>query len=222
MTFALDFSVLRPYAGDLLAGVLTTAWMSALTVVLSMALALPGVAARVAPSRWLRLVTRGYVDLMRNVPILVLLYALFFGLGASGWQISSFMAAVAALTLNATAYVIEIYRGGIEGIPRGQREAAAALGLGPVATWRLVILPQALRIAYPALGNQVVGIVLGSSLAMVISAHDLTFAAFSIGAETFRYFETFIVAAIAYVIVVQLINLAWRLLGRALIPTYRT
>lgn len=222
MNYQINFSALSPYAGDFAHGLLTTAVLSALTVALSFLLAIPGVAARVAPSPWVRGIARVYVDLVRNMPILVLLYVLYFGLAQSGLRLSSFEAGLAGLVINSTAYVIEIYRGGIEGIKSGQREAAAALGLGPIDTWRHIILPQAVRIAFPALGNQVVGIVLGSSLVMVVAATDLTYVAFSVGADTFRYFETFIVAGLAYLVVVQAITLVWRLLGRIFIPVYRT
>ena len=217
---SLDFSVLRPFIGDLVDGIQTTAWISGLAVLLSFALAVPGVVARVSPLPAVRMAARVYVEVMRNIPVLVLLYICYFGLSSSGWRVPSFLAGLAALVANATAYVIEIYRGGFEGVSPGQREAAAALDMGTVTTWRYVILPQALRIAFPAMGNQVVGIVLGSSLVMVISVPDLTYQAFSIGADTYHYFEIFIVAAVAYVVVVQAINVIWRLLGRILLPTY--
>lgn len=222
MNYQINFSALSPYASQFAQGLLTTTILSVVTVVLSFLLAIPGVAARVAPVAWVRGIARVYIDLVRNIPMLVLLYMLYFGLAQSGLRLSSFEAGLAGLVINSTAYVIEIYRGGIEGIKPGQREAAAALGLGPIATWRHIILPQAVRIAFPALGNQVVGIVLGSSLVMVVAASDLTYVAFNVGADTFRYFETFIIAGLAYLVVVQTITLAWRLLGHVLLPVYRT
>jgi polar amino acid transport system permease protein len=197
-----------------------TASLSVLAVVLSFAIAVPGVAARVAPSPWLRAVSRGYVEVVRNTPLIVLLYLVYFGLASSGIRITSYLAGLVALTLHSAAYTIEIYRGGIAGIDPGQRAAGAALGLGRIAMWRHVVLPQALRFAFPALGNQVIGVVLGSSLVMVVAAPDLTSTALLVGSATFRYFEVFIVAAVIYMIVVQCTSAGWILVGRIFLPAH--
>lgn len=220
MDYTINFSALLPYAGEFLRGAAFTAMLSGATVILSFAAAVPGVMARVAQSRAIRSVAKAYVDLVRNTPLLVLLYVLYFGVSSSGWRISAAQSGLIALVVNSTAYVIEIYRAGIAGLPQGQYEAAHALGLGTLKVWRLIIFPQALRIAFPALGNQVVAVVLGSSLVMVISVPDLTFAAFDAGAQTFRYFETFIVAGAVYMVLVQIINGGWRLTGRLVLPRY--
>lgn len=213
-----DVSPLLPYADQFAAGMVTTVLLSAITVAVSFALSIVGVAARIAPVRVIRGCAAAYVHLFRNTPLLVLLYGVFYGLGASGFRIEAMVAAAVALIVNSTAYTIEIYRGGIAGIPAVQREAGAALGFSPLQVSRFIILPQAFRIAFYPLGNQVVSIVLGSALVMVIGTPDLTYVSFNVGASTYQYLQTFVLAAMVYFVTVQLINGVWRAAGRALMP----
>ncbi len=106
-------------------------------------------------------------------------------------------------------------------ISAGQREAANALGFNAVQRWRYVILPQALRTAFHPLGNQVIQVVLGSSVALAIAAPELTSATYSVGALTYRYFESFCVAAVIYFVLVQVISTGWRAFGSVALPTYQ-
>lgn len=167
---------------------------------------------RTGHSRPLRALTTAYVELVRNVPLLVVLYLLFYALPA-GFRLNAFQAGVLALAVNSTAFCIEIFRGGLSAIPPGQYEAAASLGLHRVHTLRLIIFPQLLRIVFPALGNQVISVVLGSSVASVIGVAELTYETLSIGSLTFRYFELFVIAAVFYIVAAQIIALAWRGVG---------
>jgi polar amino acid transport system permease protein len=216
-----DLTALGPYLGGLGYGLWITVELSLLTVVISFIAAAPLVAVRTSSVRWARFLVWAYVELNRNTPTLVLLYLLYFGLAATGLNLNPFLASLIALVLHSTAFVIEIYRGGIEGIAPGQLEAADALGLSPFIKWTRIILPQAIRISFPALGNQVVGVVLSTSLVSAISVPDITQVAYSVGSITFRYFESFTVAIIAYFCIVQLINGLWRLLGRLMFPTVK-
>jgi polar amino acid transport system permease protein len=156
-----------------------------------------------------------YVELVRNVPLLVVLYLLFYGLPAS-LRLSALQAGVLALAVNSTAFSVEIFRGGLSAIPHGQYEAAASIGLHRALAFRLIIMPQLLRVVFPSLGNQVISVVLGSSVASVIGVPELTYETLSIGSITFRYFELFVLAAIAYIVAAQAISLAWRIVGLAL------
>ncbi len=189
-----------------------------LSVASSFALAIPLVFMRVSASRAISGFAKAYVHLFRNTPLLVLLYIIYFGLGSAGLIVSSYISGWVALTLNSAAYTTEIYRGGINGVHPGQREASAALGFSTLQTWRYVVLPQALRIAFYPLGNQIVATVLGSALVMVVAAPDITFASFTVGSITFRYFEAFIAAGLVYLVLVQVINYGWRSLGRVALP----
>ena len=182
----LQFGILRPYIGDFLVGAAYTLLLSFVGVVGSFVLAVPGVAARLSRFRSLNWLATAYVHLFRNTPLLVVLYVIYFGLGSIGLRLGSVEAACLGLTLNSAAYTIEIYRGGIAGISSGQLEAANALGLKAVQRWRYVVLPQALRIAFYPLGNQVIQVVLGSSLAVAIAGPELTSATYDVGALTYR------------------------------------
>ena len=178
------------------------------------AVLLPARMSRIAILRWL---TWLYVEVLRNIPILLVLYVVFFALPQIGIQTNSWVAAIVALSLNSTAYLIEIYRGGLNAISHGRYEAAAALNLSSFTLWTRVLLPEALRTAYPAIGNQLVACVLGSSLAVLIGARELTGLAYSVGSSTFRYFEAFITVAAVYIVIVQVITFCWSKLGARVI-----
>jgi His/Glu/Gln/Arg/opine family amino acid ABC transporter permease subunit len=201
-------------------GVGVTILFSTLAISLSFALGIPWVALRMSPNPLASRVARGYVEFVRNVPLLVWLYCAYFGLGSVGIHLSGFAAALLAFTVYGVAYATEIYRAGILSVPRGQWEAADALGLSTPAIWRRVVLPQALRAAFHPLGNLVIASVLGSSLVVVLSVPDLTTAADDAGVGTFRYFESFVLAAACYLVAAQLIQAVWRMVGARAFPAY--
>jgi polar amino acid transport system permease protein len=171
---------------------------------------------RVADNRLARAIATAYVETVRNIPLLVVLYILFLVLPLYGIRINSLTAGVLGLAINSTAYTIEIVRSGFAAIPPGQYEAARSIGLHRLQVLGLVIVPQVFRIVLPTLGNQIVSVVLGSAQASIIGVGELTYQTQSIGSSTFRYFELFTIAALFYIVCVQLISLLWRLLtGRA-------
>ena len=153
------------------------------------------------------------MEVLRNVPLLVVVYLFFYGLPTVGLQLDSFTSGLAALAVNSTAYVIEIFRGGLAAIPKGQYEAANSLGMRPLQVLAHVVTPQLVRISFPALGNQVVGIILGSSLVSVVGIAELTSVSYRVGAITFRFFEVFVVAGVLYFTAVQMINRVWVFAG---------
>jgi polar amino acid transport system permease protein len=183
---------------ELVNGTLLTLRLSALSMVLSLIVAVIGAFARTSGPSWLRALVAGYVELIRNTPFLVQIFMIFFGLPTLGVRLDANTGALIALVLNGSAYTIEIVRAGIESIDLGQAEAASALGLGRFRTFRLVILPQALRVAVPPLGSQFILLMLNSSVCSVISADELTAATQDIQSRTFRPFEAFIVATVIY------------------------
>lgn len=217
MTF--DFSSLLPYGQDFLSALGLTMALSLSAFVISGVLAAVLLPARMSSNSILRWGTWLYVDVLRNVPVLLVLYVVFFALPQVGVKTDSWVAAVVALSFNSTAYLVEIYRGGLNSIPRGRYEAAEALNLTATTRWLRILLPEALRTAYPAIGNQLVACVLGSSLAMLIGAPELTGLAYTAGSTTFRYFESFITVAIAYVVIVQVVGFVWRGLGKRMIKS---
>ena len=150
-------------------------------------------ASRTRPLRWLG---NAYVECMRNTPTLLYLYLVYFGLTQFQVILSPFMT--------------EIIRGAFHAVSEEQRQAARALGLRPWKSLIHVEIPQMLRVAFPALGNQVVSLVLGTSLASVIAVPELTYQAQIIGENTYKYFSVFAVLAVFYVLIVQAINALWR------------
>jgi polar amino acid transport system permease protein len=185
---------------ELLDGLLVTLRLSALSMVLSLLLAILGALARTGGPKPLRLLVAAYVELVRNTPFLVQVLFIFFGLPALGVRLEADTCALIALTLNGSAYAIEIVRAGIESVGHGQVEAARALGLHTLQAFRLVVLPQALRVVVPPLGSQFILLMLNSSVVSVISANELTGAAQDIQGRTFRSFEAYIVAAAIYLV----------------------
>ena len=209
-----NFGALSPYIPQLLAGLWLTILISGAAVAISLPLGLGGALLRTSRYRVLRTITAAYVQVVRNVPLVLILFLVFFELANAGFPLPPAMAAVAALSINGSAYATEIFRGGLAGIPPGQYEAAYSLGFRPVQVFRYVVLPQLMLISFPALGNQVVGTVLASSVVFFVGVEELSSATNQIGSKTFRYFEVFMIAGLMYVIAAQAINFTWVRVGR--------
>jgi His/Glu/Gln/Arg/opine family amino acid ABC transporter permease subunit len=129
---------------------------------------------RVSPIRVLSLVSGIYVEAIRGTPLLVQIFAIYFVLPAFGVKIPEYMAAILALSINASAYIAEIFRAGIESIPKGQMEAARSLGFGYLPAMGLVILPQAMRRVVPPLTNEAIALLKDSSLVSLMGMTELT------------------------------------------------
>ena len=157
-----------------------------------------------------------YVEVVRNTPLLVQLYLVYFVLPKAGLRLDSNSAAILALSLNLAAYAAEIMRAGLESVGRGQIEAGLSLGLRRGRIVRHVVLAPALRAVYPALGSQFVLQILGSSLASAIAAEELTAVSNNIMMETFRNFEVFIVSGGLYLVMVLVFRALFALSGRML------
>jgi His/Glu/Gln/Arg/opine family amino acid ABC transporter permease subunit len=184
--------------GPLLAGLLITVELTFVTIVLSLGfalfVALAGMS-RFAPLRW---VIKAYVEIMRGTPLLLQLVYIYYVLPEIGIRLQSFTAGVLALTLNYSAYLAEVYRSGIQAIPRGQHDAAAALGMtGPLAM-RRIILPQAIRIIIPTLGNYFIGLFKDTALCSVVSIQEVLFTSQILAAQNFQYFTLYTVVGVMY------------------------
>jgi ABC-type amino acid transport system permease subunit len=167
--------------------------------------------ARFGPSVVLRHLVQVYVEVMRNTPMLVQLYFIFYGLPILGIRLNSFVTALVALSTYCGAYVLEIVRAGVEGVGRGQVDAARALGLSEALVFGQVVLPQALRASLPALGGHVIVMLKLSSLASVIGAVELTYVVVDIVAATYRSFEMYAVAGLAYLAMTLIVSGVFRL-----------
>lgn len=215
--YSFNLRVLLPYVPKFESGLLLTLEISAIALLISIPAGFIGALMRVSPNRPFRAIALAYVEAIRNIPLLVVLYVLFYAAPQWGLRLSAVTAGVAALAINSTAFTIEIFRGALAAIALGQYEAAASLGLRRSQALRLVVFPQVLRIALPPLGNQVVSVVLGSSVAAVVGVPELTYQTLSVGSINFRYFELFVVAAVLYIVAAQIIGGIWRVFGYAAI-----
>jgi glutamate transport system permease protein len=163
----------RDLAQLLLRGVWATVLVALVSIVLSVAGGLLLAAARLADRGWLRGAARAWIELFRGLPLLVLIFFIFLGFPALGVDVPTFWALTVGISLYNSAVLAEIFRAGIRSLPRGQAEAAYAIGLSKIETLRLILLPQAVRIMLPALVAQVVIILKETSLGFVIGYTEL-------------------------------------------------
>ena len=156
-------------------------------------------------ARWrlVRWIVTAYVEVFRNTPLLIQIFFIYFGLPLVLVKVPAFGSGLLALTLYGAAYNCEVFRAGLEAVSHGQHEAARSTGLTAWQEARYVILPQALRISFPALGNNLVSLVKNSSLVSAIGMVELMFVANDISFNNFRSFEVY-GAAVAYYMVIVL------------------
>ena len=164
---------------------------------------------RVAPGRALRRFGALYVSFFRGVPLLVQLLLVYYFLPYVGIDVPPLVAAIGTLGLASGAYSSEIYRGALNAIPRGQAEAAQALGFPRASVWLRILLPQALRISSPALVNELILLLKASSLISVVGVTELTRTSHTFAASTYRPFEIYLTTAAIYLAM----NLALAALG---------
>ena len=200
MAYQFDFQPVLQQGDLLLKGALFTLELTAIGAVLGIALGILGAVCRAWRLRPFDRVFGVYVELIRNTPFLIQLFFIFFGLPSLGVHISEWQAAVLAMVINLGAYSTEIIRAGIQAVPKGQLEAAAALAMTRAETFRHVILRPALAKVWPALSSQVVIVMLGSAVCSQISTEELTFAANFIQSRNFRAFETYLLTTLIYLL----------------------
>lgn len=169
----LNAEVMRRTFPLLLRGLWITLQLGAASILAGLLLGLVLAMARLYAPAPVRFVTRVYIDVFRSIPLLVLLIIVYYALPFVGVRLSPFASAMTALTLVSGAYTAEIFRAGIEAIPKGQFEASAALGLSGPQTMADVILPQAVRIVIPPLTNNSINVVKDTALASVVAMPDL-------------------------------------------------
>lgn len=216
MTYTFDFSDFGLYADVIAHGVAVTLGLTAASTLLGGLVGIGGACLAVTGSKPVRAVVATYVELIRNTPFLVQLFFVFFGLPSLGVHIGEIEAAVLAMTVNLGAYAIEIVRAGIDSIPRGQVQAAMALGLRGPHVFRHVVLPQALANVFPALLGQVLIVMLGSAVVSQISVADLTHAASFIQSRNFRSFECYVIVTAIYLLLSIVLRMLINRLGKRL------
>lgn len=217
MKYVLDFSWIWGSLGALASGAGVTLLLIACTTVFGLILSILGAAARRGRYLWLRKLVGAYVEIIRNTPFLVQLFFLFFGLPSIGIRLDPMVAAILAMTLNMAAYTIEVVGAGLDAVPRGQKEAATALGMRPRLVFVKVVLPQALAIIYPALTSQIIIMMLESAVVSQISVRELAQEADLLQARTFRSFETYLVVTLIYLTLSATVRRAMILFGRRML-----
>lgn len=200
MHYAFHFNVVWDHWHDLAEGAWLTVRLSALAMVIGLVVATACAYAKAAGPSPLRWTIAAYVEAIRNTPFLVQIFIIYFSLPALGISVGANEAALAAMVVNFGAYGTEILRAGIESITHGQVDAARALGLTRLQTFRYVILFPALKTVFPALASQFILLMLASSVVSAISAVELTAVTNSLQSTTFRPFEFYFVVTGIYLL----------------------
>jgi polar amino acid transport system permease protein len=206
MGYVFHFEVLWRNASFLLRGLLLTLVISATATLLALCLGVIAAVARESRIKAARAIATTYVEVIRNTPLLVQLWFVYFGLGEIGVNLTAVAAGTISLAFNAGAYTAEIIRAGLLAVEGELKEAAASLGMTPLQRYRYVILPIALRAILPALSNQVIQNVLASSLLAVLGVDELTNQATRLSSRTLRVFEVYSGVAVMYLAVTLLVG----------------
>ncbi|MES2433152.1 MAG: ABC transporter permease subunit [Pseudomonadota bacterium] len=229
----MDASFAALLAGKLLEGLKATLLLLLICGVLGNLLAIPLAFARISNNRLLRAPAYGFILVMRGTPVLVQLYIIYYGLGEVFSQMpavresmfwpylrSGFWYAALALTLNTSAYCGEILRGAITNVAAGQIEAAKSLGMRPMPTMFLVVVPQAIRAALPSLAGQNILLLKATSLASTITIFEVMAAANQVRSETFRVYESLFGAALVYIVLTLVMTTGFSMIEKRLNRPY--
>jgi polar amino acid transport system permease protein len=213
VNYKFDFGPVLDGFSNLMWGCLGTLGLALGGMTLAIIIGIGGVVlrdGRVKPLRWLVMT---FVEIVRNTPFLVQIYFIFFALPLAGILLNPTITAIIALGINGGAYAIEIIRGGVQSINKGQVEAGLALGLRKSVIFRTIVLKPALRAIYPSLTSQFVLLTLTTSIASAVSAYELTSVAKRIESDSFRSFEVYGTVTLLYLAMSWLVMLILNSLG---------
>jgi polar amino acid transport system permease protein len=194
----IDLDFIGEWGPFILGGVGVTLLLSVVSIVFATILAIAGAMGRLSANPYINGVASLYVSLVRGTPLIVQIFFIYFGLPQLGIVLPSIPAGIIALSFNYGAYMTEIFRAGIQAVPRGQREAAQALGMPERRVMGRIVLPQAFRIVIPAIGNDFVAMIKDSALVSTIAVQELLWRASQVGTQNFRSLEALLIAAAVY------------------------
>jgi len=220
---AFDWGVISDNQDLLLRGLRKTVWLSVVSMSFALVFGLLLAMMRMSRFKPLSWIASLYINVLRGIPLLVLIIYMFFGLAF--WldiKLTAFEAGVLSLAIFHTAFMAEIYRAGLQAVPKGQREAALSLGMTAPRAFFTITLPQAIRVIVPTSGNDFVGMVKDTSLVGIIGIFELYRTGQKLVSDTFLPFEVWTGVALLYIIVVFAIDLVVRLVERRLRPGLRT
>ena len=201
----------------LISGITTTIYISTISIVIAMVVGLLIAIPAITKNKYLSYVNVFYVEVVRSVPLLVLILWVYYGLPIlTGLSFSPFVSGIIALSISESAFMAEIFRGGINAIKKTQWEAATSLGLNFSKKLKLVILPQAFKVILPALGNQFVYVLKMSSLVSIIGISDLTRKANELVVSTYRPLEIYTFLILEYLILILIVSYFVRRLEKKL------
>ena len=201
----------------LLSGLTTTIYISVVSIIISMFLGLVVAIPSLAKNKFLTYINIGYVEIVRAVPLLVLILWIYYGLPImTGISFSPFVSGIIALAISESAFQAEIFRAGINSIKKAQWEAGSSLGLSFFKRLRLVILPQAIKNILPAIGNQFVYVLKMSSLVSIIGIGDLTRKANELVVTTYRPLEIYTFLILEYLVLILIVSFFVRKLEKNL------
>ena len=193
-----DPNFIAKWGPFILAGIPVTLFVSVCSITLAVVFALFGALGRLSRNPTIYAIATLYVSLVRGTPLIVQIIFVYLALPQFGLVIPALPAGILALSFNYGAYLTEIFRAGVEAIPRGQREAAAALGMTERSIMQRVVLPQAIRIVIPAIGNDFISMTKDSALVSLITIDEVFWRAQNAGTQSFRTFEALTIAATVY------------------------
>jgi putative glutamine transport system permease protein len=156
---------------------------------------------RISPIKLLNWISTAFVEFIRNIPLILIVFLFFLGPSSLGLPLSGFVAGTLGLTIYTAAFIAEAVRAGIQAVPKGQSEAARASGLTYAQNMRYIVLPQALKIVIPPIGNQFLNLVKNSSVLSVVAGLDLMYYADLISTKTFVTFSVYIFVALFYLVI---------------------
>lgn len=215
----LDFSILTNYFDVYWEGFLNTLKISLIGLVFSFILGVIIAILRIAPFKVLNFIGACYVEFIRNIPVLIIAFFFYFGI-SQYINMNGFQSGTIALTIYTSAFIAEAVRAGIQSVDKGQMEAARSTGLTYVQAMRYVILPQAIKIVIPPIGNQFLNLVKNSSILGVVAGLDLMYFGDSVLEKTYVTFDTYIFVAMFYLIITIPLSLLVNYLEKRLAKAY--
>ncbi len=215
-----NWNVIQQALPALTIGAVLTIKISVISLFIAFFIGLFAGLMRISRSRILRLIATIYIDLIRGTPLLIQILFIYFGLPeVLGIKLSALTAGIIAISINAGAYLVEIFRAGIQSIPKGQMEAGRSLGFTHGQTMRLIILPQAIRRMVPAIVNQFIISLKDTSLLSVIGVAELTLQGQTIYSMNFKAFQILSTVAVFYLVIIYALTLVMRVVERRFVLT---
>lgn len=205
---------------SLLQGALVTLQLAAISMMIALVIGLAVALGHLHSPRWVRVLLKCYVEIWRDVPLIVQLLVIYFTLPQIGIMLPGFWAGVLGLSLNLGAYLSEVFRAAIASVDKGQREAATSIGMSSAMVYSRVILPQALLVALPTTGGYFISLLKDCSLVSFIAVNELLRNGQIIISSTFQSMEVYLMVAIIYFIMSFVASLIVRALERRLTPAY--